>query len=87
MGVGSRAHLLLEEVGMRGLHVPAVPVRQREETRAQRRWGDWWKEQQARVRLLGQVSPLLSAQASYMPLGLSVTTCEMGVVEAGGLLS
>lgn len=65
------------------LHVPAGPVRWCEEARAQSRWGAWRKEQQARVRLLGQVSPLLSAQASYLPLGLSVTTCEMGVVEVG----
>lgn len=62
---------------------PSGLVRRCEEARAQSRWGAWWKEQQARVRLLGQVSPLLSAQASYLPFGLSVTICEMGVVEAG----
>lgn len=54
------------------------------EARAQGRWGAWWKEQLARISLLGQVSPLLSAQARSMPLGLSVSTREMGMGEVAG---
>lgn len=52
--------LLLEEVGICGsYHVPVMTVRWCEAARAQGRWGAWWKEQQARVRLPGRVSPLL----------------------------